>query len=88
MLVGSDSRANTYPVIESRSPSAKIEHEASVSKLGEDQIEYLLSRGLSHEEAINLMLNGFCNEVFNTLPQEFSVEAVKLLEMKLENSIG
>ena len=88
MLVGAHSVANTYPTIDSRQPSAVIEHEASVSKLSEQHMLYLLSRGLSHEEAVSLMINGFCKEVFNTLPKEFSVEAVKLLEMKLENSIG
>ena len=88
MLVGPNSKANTYPTIDSRQPSAVIEHEASVSKFSEQHMLYLLSRGLSHEEAVSLMINGFCKEVFNTLPQEFSVEAVKLLEMKLENSIG
>lgn len=88
MLVGARSTANTYPTIESKQPSAVIEHEASVSKLSEKHMFYLLARGLSHEEAVSLMINGFCKEVFNTLPQEYSVEAVKLLEMKLENSIG
>lgn len=88
MLVGGRSTANTYPTIDSQQPSAVIEHEASVSRLSAKHMTYLLSRGLSHEEAVSLMINGYCKEVFNTLPQEFSVEAVKLLEMKLENSIG
>lgn len=88
MLVGPHSTANTYPTIDSQQPSAVIEHEASVSRLSAKHMMYLLSRGLSHEEAVSLMINGYCKEVFNTLPQEFSVEAVKLLEMKLENSIG
>ena len=88
MLVGGRSSAHTYPTISAHNPSAVVEHEASVSKLSAEQMFFLQSRGLDHEEAVSLMINGFCKEVFNTLPAEFSVEAVKLLEMKLENSIG
>ncbi len=88
MLVGSESSANTFPYIEVLNKSATVEHEASTSKLNADQLFYLQSRGLSEEEAIGLLLNGFCKEVFNELPLEFSVEAVKLLEMKLEGSVG
>lgn len=88
MLVGDKSSANTFPYIESKNPSSIIEHEASTSKISSDQIFYFNSRGIGEEEAISLMLNGFCKEVFNTLPAEFAVEAVKLLEMKLENSVG
>lgn len=88
MLVGSQSSAHTYPTMSAKNRTSVIEHEASVSKMSAEQMFFLESRGLSHEEAVSLMINGFCKEVFNTLPAEFSVEAVKLLEMKLENSIG
>lgn len=88
LLVGSECSANTYPYIEAHNQSADIEHEASTSKINEEQIFYLQSRGLSPEEAISLLINGFCKEVFKELPLEFAVEAVKLLEMKLEGSIG
>jgi Fe-S cluster assembly protein SufB len=88
MLVGSESSANTFPYIDSKNCSSVIEHEASTSKMSADEIFYLKSRGLNDEQAISLLLNGFCKEVFNQLPLEFSVEAVKLLELKLEKSIG
>ena len=88
MLVGNKCSANTYPYIEAKNKTAIIEHEASTSKMSDEQIFYFKSRGIGEEEAISLMLNGFCKEVFNTLPAEFAVEAVKLLEMKLENSVG
>ena len=68
--------------------SAIVEHEASTSRLSADQLLYLKSRGIKEEAAISLLLNGFCEEIFRKLPLEFSVEAVKLLEMKLEKSIG
>lgn len=88
MLVGSDSRANTFPVLDVKNSSAIVEHEATTSRISGDQIFYLQSRGLTHEEAVSFLVNGFCREVFKQLPLEFSVEAVKLVEMKLENSIG
>jgi Fe-S cluster assembly protein SufB len=88
MLVGDVSRANTYPYIEVKNKTATVEHEATTSKISADQIFYLKSRGIDEEGAISLVLNGFCKEVFKELPLEFSVEAVKLLEMKLENSVG
>ena len=88
MLVGNTSIANTYPYIEVKNKSATVEHEASTSKISADEIFYFKSRGIGEEEAISLLLNGFCKEVFNQLPLEFSVEAVKLLEMKLEDSVG
>jgi Fe-S cluster assembly protein SufB len=88
MLVGDQSGANTFPYIEVKNQSAVVEHEASTSRISEDQLFYLRSRGLSQEEAIALLVNGFCKDVFKQLPLEFSVEAVKLIEMKLENSIG
>lgn len=88
MLVGSECSANTFPTIEAHNSSATIEHEASTSRISEDQLFYLHSRGLDIEESISLLVNGFCKEVFKQLPLEFSVEAVKLIEMKLENSVG
>ncbi len=88
MLIGGECSANTFPYIESENSSAVIEHEATTSRVSEDQIFYLRSRGLSEEDAISLVVNGFAREVFKQLPLEFSVEAIKLLEMKLEGSIG
>lgn len=88
MLVGDQSGANTFPYIEVKNQTSVVEHEASTSRISEDQLFYLQSRGLSQEEAISLLVNGFCKDVFKQLPLEFSVEAVKLIEMKLENSIG
>jgi len=88
MLVGDKCSANTYPAIEVKNNTAVVEHEASTSKLSEDQMFYLKSRGFDEEKAISLLVNGFCKEVFKKLPLEFSVEAVKLIEMKLENSVG
>ena len=88
MLVGSKSKANTYPYIEVKNKTATVEHEATTSKISAEQIFYLKSRGLDEEAAISLLLNGFCKEVFKELPLEFSVEAVRLLEMKLEGSVG
>jgi Fe-S cluster assembly protein SufB len=88
MLIGDKSQANTFPVIDVKNDTGIVEHEASTSKISGDQLFYLQSRGLSPEKSVSLILNGFCQEVFKTLPLEFSVEAVKLLEMKLENSVG
>ena len=88
LLVGDKCSASTFPYLECSNSSATIEHEASTSKINADQIFYLQSRGIDVEGAISLLVNGFCKEVFKELPMEFSVEAVKLLEMKLENSIG
>jgi Fe-S cluster assembly protein SufB len=88
MLVGNQCSANTFPKIEVGNSSAQIEHEASTSKLNEEQIFYLQTRGLSKEEAIQLIVNGFCQEVFRELPLEFAVEAQKLLTLKLEHSVG
>ncbi len=88
MLVGNKCSANTFPYIEVRNNTAVLEHEASTSKINAEQMFYLRSRGLDLEEAISLIINGFCKDVFKELPLEFSVEAVKLLEMKLEGSVG
>jgi Fe-S cluster assembly protein SufB len=88
MLVGSESSAHTFPYLEAATDGAMIEHEASTSKISEDQLFYLESRGIAREEAIQMILNGFCREVFQQLPMEFAVEAQKLLTLKLENSVG
>jgi Fe-S cluster assembly protein SufB len=88
MLVGDQCSASTFPYIEVKNKTATIEHEASTSRISEDQIFYLRSRGLDMEKSISMLVNGFCKEVFKELPLEFSVEAVKLIEMKLENSVG
>lgn len=88
MLVGDQCSAHTFPSLEVKNKSAQIEHEASTSRISEDQIFYLQSRGLDLEKSISMMVNGFCKDVFKHLPLEFSVEAVKLIEMKLENSVG
>ena len=88
MLIGNKCKANTYPAIEVKNQTATVEHEASTSKINAEQLFYLSTRGLDMEASISLLINGFCKEVFKKLPLEFSVEAVKLLEMKLEGSIG
>ncbi len=88
MLVGDQCSASTYPYIDVKNKTATIEHEATTSRISEDQIFYLQSRGLDMEKTISMLVNGFCKEVFKELPLEFSVEAVKLIEMKLENSVG
>ena len=88
MLVGDQCAANTYPYIEVKNKTATVEHEASTSRISEDQLFYLQSRGIDPETCISMIVNGFCKDVFKKLPLEFSVEAVKLIEMKLENSVG
>lgn len=88
MLVGDECSAHTFPSIEVKNRTATIEHEATTSRISEDQLFYLQSRGLDQEKAISMLVNGFCKQVFKELPLEFSVEAVKLIEMKLENSVG
>ena len=88
MLVGNNCSANTFPYIEVKNNTAVLEHEASTSKINAEQMFYLRSRGLDLEESVALIINGFCKDVFKELPLEFSVEAVKLLEMKLEGSVG
>ena len=80
--------AHTFPYIECDNPTAKVEHEATTSKIGEDQIFYCLQRGLDEEKAIGLIVNGYAKEVLNKLPMEFAVEAQKLLEISLEGSVG
>jgi Fe-S cluster assembly protein SufB len=88
MLMGDQCGAHTFPYIEVRNPTAQVEHEASTSKIGEDQIFYCNQRGISTEDAVSLIVNGFCKEVFKELPMEFAVEAQKLIELKLEGSVG
>jgi Fe-S cluster assembly protein SufB len=88
MLVGNRCSANTFPYIETANGSSEVEHEASTSKMNEEQLLYLQSRGIDREDAINLIVNGFCKEVFRELPLEFATEAQKLLTLKLENSVG
>jgi Fe-S cluster assembly protein SufB len=88
MLIGNRCGAHTFPYIDVRNPSAAVEHEASTSKIGEDQIFYLKQRGLNTENAISMIVNGFCKEVFKELPMEFAVEAQKLLGVSLEGSVG
>ena len=88
LLIGDSSKANTFPYIEVKNSTTKVEHEASVSKIGEEQLFYFSQRGIDVEQAISLMISGFCHDVFLKLPMEFSVEADKLLSLKLEGSIG
>ncbi len=88
MLMGDRCGAHTFPYIEINNPTAQVEHEASTSKIGEDQIFYLRQRGISTEDAISMIVNGFCKEVFRELPMEFAVEAQKLLSISLEGSVG
>ena len=88
LLIGDKCGAHTFPYIEVKNASARMEHEASTSKIGEDQIFYLRQRGLSAEEAVSMIINGFCKQVFRELPMEFAVEAQKLLGVSLEGSVG
>jgi Fe-S cluster assembly protein SufB len=88
LLIGDKCGAHTFPYLEINNPSAQIEHEATTSKIGEDQIFYLNQRGISTEDAVGLIVNGYCKEVFKELPMEFAVEAQKLLSISLEGSVG
>jgi Fe-S cluster assembly protein SufB len=88
MLIGNTSQANTFPYIQVDNNTAKVEHEASTSKIGEDQLFYLTQRGISEEDAVSMIISGFCKDVFNKLPMEFAAEADKLLSLKLEGSVG
>jgi len=88
LLIGASSGAHTFPYIEVKHPSAKVEHEASTSKVSEDQLFYCRQRGLSEEDAVAMIVNGFCREVFKELPMEFAVEAQRLLSVSLEGSVG
>ena len=88
LLIGDRCGAHTFPYLEVRNTSSQVEHEASTSKIGEDQIFYCRQRGLSTEDAVNMIVNGFCRDVFRELPMEFAVEAQKLLGVSLEGSVG
>ena len=88
MLIGELCSANTFPYIQVRNDGAKVEHEASTSKIGEDQLFYFAQRGVDAEAAVSMIINGFCKDVFRQLPMEFAVEATKLLGFKLEGSVG
>ena len=88
MLIGNACSANTFPYIEAQNPSAIVEHEASTSKIGEEQLFYFQQRGIPIEDAVSVIINGFCKDVFRELPMEFAVEATKLLSLKLEGSVG
>lgn len=88
LLIGGDCVANTYPVIDVRNSTAVVEHEATASKVSEDQLFYLLSRGVSQEDAVKLIIGGYCEEVFRQLPMEFAIEAGRLLDLKLEGAVG
>ncbi|MBX2862159.1 MAG: Fe-S cluster assembly protein SufB [Leptolyngbyaceae cyanobacterium MAG.088] len=88
MLIGDTSNANTFPYIQVQNNTGQVEHEASTSKIGEDQLFYFAQRGISPEDAVSMLISGFCRDVFNKLPMEFAAEADKLLALKLENSVG
>ncbi|MDH3346367.1 MAG: SufD family Fe-S cluster assembly protein, partial [Kiritimatiellaceae bacterium] len=88
MLIGDKCGAHTFPYIDVNNPTAQVEHEATTTKIGEDQIFYCNQRGLDTEEAVSMIVNGFCKEVFKELPMEFAVEAQKLLGISLEGSVG
>ena len=88
MLIGKNCGAHTFPYIEVRNPSAKVEHEATTSRIGEDQLFYCLQRGISEEDAVSMIVDGFCKQVFKELPMEFAVEAKALLEVSLEGAVG
>ncbi|MCZ6778112.1 MAG: Fe-S cluster assembly protein SufB [Acidobacteria bacterium] len=88
LLIGDKCGAHTFPYIEVKNPTAKMEHEASTSKIGEDQVFYLNQRGIGTEDAVSMIVNGFCKQIFRELPMEFAVEAQKLLSISLEGSVG
>ncbi len=88
LLIGDKCGAHTFPYVEASNPTAKLEHEATTSKIGEDQLFYCMQRGLSEEDAVNMIVNGFCKDVFRKLPMEFAVEAQALLNVTLEGAVG
>jgi Fe-S cluster assembly protein SufB len=88
LLLGDKCGAHTSPYIEVRNQTGRVEHEASTSKIGEDQLFYCKTRGIALEDAINMIVSGFCKQVFDELPMEFAVEARKLLGVSLEGSVG
>lgn len=88
MLIGTQCGAHTFPYVEVKNPTAQVEHEATTSRIGEDQLFYCVQRGISEDDAISMIVNGFCKDVFSELPLEFAVEAQKLLSISLEHSVG
>jgi len=88
LLIGNKCGAHTFPYIDVRNNSSKTEHEATTSKIGEDQLFYCKQRGLKEEDAVSIIVSGFCKDVFKELPMEFAVEAQKLMEVTLEGSVG
>jgi Fe-S cluster assembly protein SufB len=88
LLLGDECGAHTFPYLEAKNASAKVEHEATTSKIGEDQLFYCRQRGISEEDAISMIVNGFCKDVLRELPMEFAVEAQNLLGLSLEGSVG
>jgi len=88
LLLGDKCGAHTFPYVEVKNVTATLEHEATTSKIGEDQLFYCQQRGLSEEDAVNMIVNGFCKDVFDELPMEFAVEANRLMEVSLEGSVG
>jgi Fe-S cluster assembly protein SufB len=88
LLIGDRCGAHTFPYIETRNSSAVVEHEATTSRIGDDQLFYCRQRGISEEDAVNMIVNGFCKDVFRELPMEFAVEAQKLLGVTLEGAVG
>jgi Fe-S cluster assembly protein SufB len=88
LLIGKKCGAHTFPYIEVKHPTATVEHEATTSKISDDQLFYCRSRGISEEDAVSMIVDGFCKQVFRELPMEFAVEAKKLLEVSLEGAVG
>ena len=88
LLIGSKCSAHTVPYVETKNPSAVLEHEATTSKISDDQLFYCMQRGIGEEEAVALIVNGFCRDVLQQLPMEFAVEAQKLVGISLEGSVG
>ena len=88
LLMGDQCGAHTFPYMEVRNPTANVEHEATTSKISDDQLSYCRSRGMSEEDAVSMIVNGFCKVVFKELPMEFAVEAQKLLSVSLEGAVG
>ena len=88
LLIGNRCGAHTFPYIEVKNPTAQVEHEATTSKIGEDQIFYCNARGIETQDAVNMIVNGFCKEVFRELPMEFAMEAQALMDVSLEGSVG
>ena len=88
ILIGDQCSAHTFPNLDVRNSDSKIEHEATTSKIGDDQLLYCKSRGLSEKDAIGVIVNGFCKDVFKELPMEFAMEARQLMELTLEDSVG